>query len=157
MIAVDIVLSQTIKPARDIIQGHQDFTNRFRQRSEISRPSFEIVATKATLEQQVARYGGAKSAGDDLELQASEAIGEATKVVELYEERRLVGRKRIGRKTQNFIKSFADFLAVYSGLVEQLAGAGSIYGGVAYETLSIFFVVCEPLLIRVFCHTDSRL
>jgi hypothetical protein len=49
--------------------------------------------------------------------------------------------KKFGRKAQGFVKSFTDFLHAYSGIVELLRGAGQVYSEVAYETLSIFFIV----------------
>ena len=33
---------------------------------------------------------------------------------------------------------------VYSGIVDIVKGAGQIYGELAYETLSILFIVCLP-------------
>ena len=50
-----------------------------------------------------------------------------------------------GRKATEFIKSFADFLSPYSGVVDKLVGAGPVHGTVAYETLSIFFVVSHQI------------
>ena len=78
---------------------------------------------------------------DTLKDHAFSTVNNATDVHVKYESDRAKGRKKIGRLAQNFVQSFASFLSVYSGIVELLKGAGQIYGAVAYETLSILFIV----------------
>jgi hypothetical protein len=58
------------------------------------------------------------------------------------------GRKKVGTKAQKFVKSFADFLGVYSGIVGLVKAGGGQYGELAYETLSILFIVSMSLVDR---------
>ncbi|EED20798.1 hypothetical protein TSTA_039920 [Talaromyces stipitatus ATCC 10500] len=69
------------------------------------------------------------------------ALSEATGVQKSYQVKRRTGWRKVGHQAQTFVKKFADFMGVYSGIISLLKGAGGIYGEVAYETLSILFIV----------------
>ena len=101
----------------------------------------EIPDTKTALEQEVKKYDQDSKSFDVLKQQAVDGTTKATILHRTYQKERKTGGKKIGRSAQNFVKCFADFLNAYSGIVELLKGAGDIYGSVAYETLSIFFIV----------------
>ena len=104
----------------------------------------KIASTKTALEQQITEYGQDYDSFSELRQQAAGNITEAADFELIYQKDRRTGGKKIGRSAQSFVKSFADFLSVYSGIVELLKGAGQTYGTVAYETLSIFFIVRCP-------------
>ncbi len=94
-----------------------------------------MPATKEELEKQI------EEALESLETQASTAISNAVDDHSKYEESRLTGKRKVGRVTQRFVKSFSDFVKVYSPVVDLLKGAAGPYGVVGYETLSILFTV----------------
>ncbi|KAL9126195.1 MAG: hypothetical protein Q9217_004724 [Psora testacea] len=50
-------------------------------------------------------------------------------------------RCKMSRNVQNFATKFSEFLESYSGIVEVVKGADQQYGGLAYGTLSLFFIV----------------
>lgn len=128
-----------LRPAKEIIRGHSYFRDKLRWVSQ--NKHVKITSTKSALEQQITEYEQDYDSLSELSQQAAGDITEAADFQLVYQKDRLTGGKKIGRSAQNFVKSFADFLSVYSGIVELLKGAGQTYGTVAYETLSIFFIV----------------
>ena len=85
----------------------------------------------------------------DCSLQGAEGVHAA------YTKDRAVGAKKVGRRAQNFIKAFADFLGAYSGIVELVKGAGQQYGQIAYETLSMLLTVCLGMPVSQFVLADK--
>ena len=130
-----------LRPADNVIQEHSYFRRKLRWVSDKKYLNSKIPDTKTALEQEIKKYGQDSNSFDELKKQAVDGTTEATVSYGGYQKNRTTGGKKIGRSAQNFVKSFADFLNVYSGIVELLKGAGDIYGSVAYETLSIFFIV----------------
>ena len=124
-----------LRPAHDTIKQHRYFQRKLRWVSDKKHLNAEVASTKTALEQQI------NNSFDELRRQAVEDVNRATGVHRVYQRDRTTGGKKIGRAAQDFVRHFADFLNVYSGIVELLKGAGDIYGSVAYETLSIFFIV----------------
>lgn len=55
-------------------------------------------------------------------------------------------RSKVSRNIQQFAAKFSGFLEAYSGIVEVVKGADQQYGGLAYGTLSLFFIVRKHLL-----------
>jgi len=53
--------------------------------------------------------------------------------------------RKVGNKTVVFVNNFSSFLQAYSGIVEIMKGADQQYGGVAYTSLSLFFIVSKTL------------
>ena len=105
------------------------------------RRGARIPLTKTELEAQI------NSCDDNYSSFRENAISSlsmATKSRAIYKQERQTGVKKFGRKAQGFVKSFTEFLHAYSGIVELLRGAGQVYSEVAYETLSIFFIVSPP-------------
>lgn len=97
-----------------------------------------MPTTKVELEEQLASYDRDY---ESTRAQAMGALTEATGARSTYKRERQSGAKKVGRVAQGFVKSFADFLHAYSGIIELLRSAGHVYGDVAYETLSILFIV----------------
>ena len=111
--------------------------------------SEEICNTEDGLKLQIMALATDNDNFDTLRQQAASNIDVATKTHITYENQRTTGRRKFGKSVSKFLKGFADFLSVYSGIVELVKGAGQIYGTVAYETLSIFLVVsCSDNLHR---------
>lgn len=98
----------------------------------------EPPRTKEDLEKEIASYQD----NDTLKDEAITALNAASRVNSTYNRERTSGGKKVGRVTQGFINSFSEFLGVYSGIVSIVKGAGQIYGEVAYEALSVLFIVC---------------
>jgi hypothetical protein len=65
-------------------------------------------------------------------------------------EERGKGVKKVAAKVEKFAITFAGFLDAYSGIVEVLKCADSQYGGLAYGTLSLFFIVGLLLSLPMF-------
>jgi hypothetical protein len=104
-----------------------------------SRGNSDPPKTKEDLEKEIAKYDYS-----NLKNEAGNILNAAVRVNSTYNRERQEGRKKVGRIAQEFIKSFSEFLGVYSGIVNIMKGAGQIYGEVAYETLSVLFIVCLP-------------
>ncbi|KAL9118251.1 MAG: hypothetical protein Q9187_005207 [Circinaria calcarea] len=138
----DSANDQVLRPAKEAIQGHGYFRDKLRLGSRNKQANAKIASTRTALEQQIAEYKQDSNSFGDLRQQAADYITQANGFHKKYQEDRTTGAKKIGRYAQSFVNSFADFLSVYSGIIELLKGAGQIYGTVAYETLSIFFIVC---------------
>lgn len=136
-IATDQLCSQTLQPADQAIRER----HRFRQKLQGLLKSKHIVTTKTELEQQIKRY---ERDQEYLKEQAFDAITYAANDNTRYQNDRMKGRNKVGRLAQEFLTSFAEFFKAYSGVVELLKGAGQVYGTVAYETLSILFIVRDP-------------
>lgn len=141
IITTNVYDSKALRPAHDAVQEHNYFRRKLRWVSDERHLNAEIPNTKITVERQIRQYEQESESYDKLRKQAADDITEATDLHGLYQKDRTTGGKKIGRSAQHFVKCFADFLNVYSGIVELLKGAGDIYGSVAYETLSIFFIV----------------
>ncbi len=138
-IATDQLCSQTLQPTDQVIRER----HRFRQKLQGLLRSKHIVTTKTELEQQIKSY---ERDQEYLKEQAFGAITDAADDNTRYRNDRMKGRKKVGRLAQEFVTSFADFFKAYSGVVELLKGAGQVYGTVAYETLSILFIVRDPYI-----------
>ena len=83
----------------------------------------------------------------NLRERASESLHGASKIKAMYESNRRTGRRRVGREAQVFVQSFAHFMHAYSGIIELLRRSGDVYSEVAYESLSILFIVSHyPML-----------
>jgi len=72
---------------------------------------------------------------------ATGRIAEAHQGHAKYKNDRKGGARKVGSQVQNFVKVFSDFLGVYSGIVSLVKAAGGPYGELAYESLSILFIV----------------
>lgn len=130
--------SQFLRPAEEAVQGHDRFKRSFQGFFKGKPTRMQLTTTKEKLEQQVL------SCEQDFSTQrnfAFDATSRAADVHNKYQEDRATGVKKVGRITQKFFTTFAEFLRAYSGIVELLKGAGQGYGEVAYGTLSIFLIV----------------
>lgn len=56
-------------------------------------------------------------------------------------QKRATGMRRISDGVQKFAQSFDEFLRTYSGLVDVLQAVDAQYGGLAWGTLSLLFIV----------------
>jgi len=121
-----------------VIGGRHDFKHKLRRFLQEKHVGDDLPTTKEMLEDQIAIYD------PDCYFARNEAIGalsNATRVRKNYQVERQTGWKKVGHQAQTFVKTFADFMGVYSGIISLLKGAGQVYGEVAYETLSILFIV----------------
>ena len=141
LIVADLYHSKVLRPANDAVQKHSYFRRKLGWVSDKNHMNAKIPDTKAALEQQIKDYGQDLNSFSELKNQAVDNVIKASDLHETYQTDRTHGGKKFGRSAQNFVNRFAEFLSVYSGIVELLKGAGDIYGQVAYETLSIFFIV----------------
>lgn len=121
-----------------VIGGRHDFKHKLRGFLQEKHVGDDLPTTKEMLEDQIAIYD------PDYYFARNEAIGalsNATRVRKNYQVERQTSWKKVGHQAQTFVKTFADFMGVYSGIISLLKGAGQVYGEVAYETLSILFIV----------------
>ena len=130
---------QLLKPAKDVVRGRDQFKQRLQGFLKKSRGNADPPKTKEDLEKEIAKYDYS-----NLKNEAGNILNAAARVNSTYNRERQEGRKKVGRIAQEFINSFSEFLGVYSGIVNIMKGAGQIYGEVAYETLSVLFIVCLP-------------
>ena len=56
-------------------------------------------------------------------------------------QKRATGMRRVSDSVQKFAQSFNEFLRTYSGLVDVLQAVDAQYGGLAWGTLSLLFIV----------------
>lgn len=130
-----------LRPASEAVEEHSYFRRKLRWISGRKGSNGKIYDTQAGLEQQIMELAQDDDSFDTLRQQAADNISKATDFHVTYEKKRATGHRKVGRSISNFLKGFADFLSVYSGIVELVKSAGQLYGTVAYETLSIFLVV----------------
>lgn len=70
-----------------------------------------------------------------------EEIEHAVEAQSKWQRARLKGSRKSGRRFQNFVTRFANFLTAYSGIVELVQMTGCPYASVAYGTLSLLLIV----------------
>ena len=126
-----------MKIANEVVQGRDQFKARVRNLLKKKRGNAETPKTKEDLEKEIAAYHDYSTLRDE----AITALGAASRVNSTYNRERTSGGKKVGRVAQEFVKSFSEFLGVYSGIVSIMKGAGQVYGEVAYEALSVLFIV----------------
>ena len=95
-----------------------------------------ILDTRQNLEVEVDR------------LAAYWAIGKAEGAIDHWKARREKGVGKAGRKIQEFLTSFKEFLGLYSGIVEAIKIPGDPFGSVAYQTLSLLLSVSHTRSTR---------
>jgi hypothetical protein len=138
-LSTDIDCRQLLSPAKEAVRGRDQFKQRVQGFLKKSRGSGEPPKTKEELEKEIAKYDYS-----NLKTEAGTALNAAARVNSTYNRERKDGGKKVGRVAQQFVHSFSEFLSVYSGIVNIMKGAGQIYGEVAYETLSVLFIVRLP-------------
>ena len=136
----DINCSQLLKSAKEVVRGRDQFKQRLQNVLKKNRGNAEPSKTKEDLEKEIAKYMDYSTLKDEV----GTALNAAARVNSTYNRERKEGGKRIGHVAQAFVNSFSEFLGVYSGIVNIMKGAGQIYGEVAYETLSVLFIVRIP-------------
>ena len=137
----DLIDSPAFQLVAEVVHEHGDFRRKLRRISGKGGSVVKTYNTKAGLEQQSMELEQNNLSFDSWKQQASTEVANAANAHAIYENQRVTGRRKFGRSISRFIKGFADFLSVYSGIVELVKDAGQVYGSVAYETLSIFLVV----------------
>ncbi|KAI4196195.1 MAG: hypothetical protein LQ346_003273 [Caloplaca aetnensis] len=126
--------SESMKSALEILDTQDDFKKDIQQIRSLKKFSDSSVKDFSELEQMVQKEQGA----------AQNVKGDWMKK-----------RSKASKHTQNFATKFSGFLESYSGIVEVVKSADQQYGGLAYSTLSLFFIVSLHLdrllglLIRV--------
>lgn len=135
-LSTDNICRLLLKPAKDVVQGRDQFKQRLQSLLKKSQGNAQPPKTKEDLEKEIAKYDYS-----NLKTEAGTALSAAARVNSTYNRERKEGGKRVGRVAQEFVHSFSEFLGVYSGIVNIMKGAGQIYGEVAYETLSVLFIV----------------
>jgi uncharacterized protein YfiM (DUF2279 family) len=133
-----------LEAADEIVSGQDEFKHKLQSFLK-KRAGGKLPTTKEELDQRIANY--------DLDFRSSRseamgALGDANGAQQSYRAVRQSGVKKAGRVTQEFVKTFADFLGVYSGIIALMKGAESVYGDVAYEVLSVFFIVGKPTALE---------
>lgn len=121
-----------------VIRGRHDFKQKLRGFLRKNHLGDHLPTTKEMLDDELALYD---TDSDATRGQAIRALSNATKARKNYQLERKTGWKKVGHQAQAFVKTFADFMGVYSGIISLMKGAGQVYGEVAYETLSILFIV----------------
>ena len=112
-------------------QQHESFREAFRR----TTGDHHLGKTKETVQQLVdADYGTVKH-------QASALISGARWAREDYQLKRSRGGRKIAGSAQDIASRCGEFLGAYSGVVEVVKKAGSFYGEVAYETISVLFII----------------
>ena len=128
-----------MRPASEALRGRDQFKQRMQQfvrgKSKDSG-SYKVATTEEGLHRQI----------EELDIQqlkhtAAGNLKGAGRVLSTYNKERQTGTKKFGAQAQNFVKVFTDFIGVYSGIISLVKGAGQQYGEVAYETLSLLFIV----------------
>ena len=120
-----------------MVRGRDQFRQKLQSFLKKNGGIVEPPKTKAELESEIAKYDYS-----NLKNEAGAALNAAVRVNSTYHRERNEGGKKVGRVAQEFVHSFSEFLGVYSGIVNIMKGAGQVYGEVAYETLSVLFIVC---------------
>lgn len=136
--------SEILQAADAIVSGQDEFKQKL-QSFLNKRAGGKLPTTKEELDQHITNYELEFCSSKD---QAMGALSDANGAQQSYRTVRQSGVKRVGRVTQEFVKTFADFLGVYSGIISLMRGAGSVYGEVAYEVLSVFFIVGQPTFLE---------
>jgi hypothetical protein len=139
-VPTDSISRQVLQPAKDVVRSRDQFKQRLQSFLKKNRGNAEPPKTKQDLEKEIAKYQDYNG----LKTEAITALNAAVRVNSTYNREREGGGKKVGRVAQEFVNSFSEFLGVYSGIVNLVKGAGQIYGEVAYETLSVLFIVCFP-------------
>ena len=125
--------SEALKPASEVLSSRDQFKQRI---ETFIKGKGEVRTTEEGLRKQI----------EELDLQtlkdlSTGRIAEADQDQAKYKDDRKGGAKKVGSQVQNFVKVFSDFLGVYSGIVSLVKAAGGPYGELAYESLSILFIV----------------
>jgi hypothetical protein len=105
------------------------------------RQDAPLASSKEELERQIngiIGQGGGSLGPSTLVLQEVEG---ATKAHETYQDQRLAGGKMVASAMQRRLNDFAQFVGAFDGLMEKIASAGSPYGEIGYQTLSILLIV----------------
>ncbi|KAI9858315.1 MAG: hypothetical protein M1813_007590 [Trichoglossum hirsutum] len=127
---------EILQPANETLRGRDEFKQRVRRILGGKRGSHQVPTTREGLQQQIKELDP-RQLGE----LADSALRVAGRAHSTYIKERATGAKKMGQRTQNFVRVFADFLGAYSGIVELVRGAGQQYGQLAYETLSLFLSV----------------
>jgi hypothetical protein len=130
------LLREILQPANETLRGRDEFKQRVRRILGGKRGSHQVPTTREGLQQQIKELDP-RQLGE----LADSALRVAGRAHSTYIKERATGAKKMGQRTQNFVRVFADFLGAYSGIVELVRGAGQQYGQLAYETLSLFLSV----------------
>ena len=128
-----------IKPAKEAISGRETFRSRIVKAIGTGK-NLRIEHSEKGLREQLAEYDVGQLKG-----LVANNLGDAAQALSTYENQRKQGTGKYVHKFQNFIKTFADFIGAYSGIVSLVRAGGQLYGELAYETLSLLFAVCEHL------------
>ena len=138
------------KKSADVLRKeHEGFKKRVAralklEKSKASLPG-GIANTKDELDRQIAEVQGPLSI---------EGVETATSAHNAYQQERLAGGKKVANAFQRKLSDFAQFIGAFDGLMETIASAGSPYGEIGYQTLSILLIVSShslpPLLLRSF-------
>ncbi|KAK4446489.1 hypothetical protein QBC34DRAFT_331299 [Podospora aff. communis PSN243] len=132
------------KNAEVIRREHESFKKKALRALKIGKKrDVTIASSKDELERQISgmlgQSSGAGSPGpSSLVLQEMEG---ATKAHEAYQDQRLAGGKMVASAMQRRLDDFAQFVGAFDGLMEKIASAGSPYGEIGYQTLSILLIV----------------
>jgi hypothetical protein len=137
--------SEILQAADEIVSGQHEFKQKLRGFLK-KHVGGKLPTTKEMLDEQITNYGLDYHSTRNA---AMDALSDANGAQQSYQRERQTGVKKAGKLTQDFVKTFADFLGVYSGIISLMKGAGSMYGEVAYETLSILFIVGLPTSLEM--------
>ncbi|KAK3984334.1 hypothetical protein QBC44DRAFT_337174 [Cladorrhinum sp. PSN332] len=124
----------------DILRSeHEDFKRRVLRKPH---PSLTLASSKSDLDKQISDLGG-----DTRSTEAVEALQEfdgVSTALDAYQNDRSAGGKRgkrIASRVQHGLNKFAEFVNAFDGVLQKVASAGSPFGEVGYQTLSILLLV----------------
>jgi len=123
------------KSAEVIQREHESFKKQVVRALKIGKnPDANLANSKDAIERQISEIQGES-------LLVGQEVEGATKALESYQQGRLAGGKKAASSLQRRLNGFAHFVSAFDGLMEKIASAGSPYGEVGYQTLSILLIV----------------
>jgi len=139
------------KKSADVLRKeHEGFKKRVAralklEKSKASLPG-GIANTKDELDRQIAEVQTGTQSSGPLSI---EGVETATSAHNAYQQERLAGGKKVANAFQRKLNDFAQFISAFDGLMETIASAGSPYGEIGYQTLSILLIVSSHSLSRL--------
>lgn len=131
-----------IQHAKDTLQDHEQFTRFAKGLFKDKSKNVSFVTSEVDLQDQLQMLDVHQLRGH-----ANVEVQEAKRANSAYNLERTTGARKGGKRLQQFLKTFSDFLGAYSGIIDLVRNAGQQYGEAAYQTLSILLVVRGPCII----------
>jgi len=132
--------SEELKPVKDTLAERSQFWQMIKRK--LTKTELKEVMENASASDQSNDF----RAFDDetyesLVKRVKACMAETERGNEELIQKRATGMRRISDSVQKFAQSFNEFLHTYSGLVDVLQAVDAQYGGLAWGTLSLLFIV----------------